>query len=89
MTALYDKIDNLAVVNKTSPTIGLSDVQTDAIDALVALGYDLSSARETVKNIDGESANELGSKALKQVTDAITINISTHGICRGFSNLAL
>ena len=67
VTALYDKIDGLAVTADTATTKSLSDVQTDAIDALVALGYDLSSARETVKNLEGETANELVSKALKQI----------------------
>jgi Holliday junction DNA helicase RuvA len=67
VTALYDKIDGLAVTSETAKSKGLNDVQTDAMDALVALGYDLSSARETIKNLSGETANELVSKALKQL----------------------
>lgn len=67
VNALHDKVDGLAIATETSQSAGLNAAQTDAIDALVSLGYDLSSARETVKNLSGDSANELVSQALKQM----------------------
>lgn len=67
VTALYDKVDGVAFATEVPIGTGMSAVQTDAIDALVALGYDISSARETVKNLSGETANELVSQALKQM----------------------
>lgn len=46
----------------------LPDQKTDAIDALVSLGYDLSSARDVISDLDDTlSTNELVTKALKQM----------------------
>ena len=67
VTALYDKVDGVAFATETATQSGMTAVQTDAIDALVALGYDLSSARDTVKGLTGETANQLVSQALKQM----------------------
>jgi Holliday junction DNA helicase RuvA len=67
VNALHDKIDGLAITADSIESTGLNAAQTDAIDALVSLGYDLGSARETIKKLSGESANELVSQALKQM----------------------
>lgn len=67
VTALYDKIEGVAFATETPIGVGMNEAQTDAIDALVSLGYDLSSSRETVKNLPGTTANELVSQALKQL----------------------
>lgn len=47
----------------------LTAVQTDAIDALVALGYDMTTARETVLEVADENStvNSLVTHALKQM----------------------
>jgi len=47
-----------------------SQVQTDAIDALVSLGYDLVTARETIRRIsaDGSTVNSLVTEALKDIS---------------------
>ena len=67
---LHDKIDGLAFASDFVAGGGLTDAQTDAIDALVSLGYDLTSAREAVKHLESEgtSANDLIKQALKQMT---------------------
>lgn len=67
---LYDKIDGMAFASDFVAGGGLTDAQTDAIDALVSLGYDLTTAREAVKHLESEgvSANELIKQALKQMT---------------------
>lgn len=67
---LHDKIDGMAFASDFVAGGGLTDAQTDAIDALVSLGYDLTTARESVKQLDGEtaSANDLIKQALKQMT---------------------
>jgi Holliday junction DNA helicase RuvA len=67
VVALQDKIDGLAITTESSESAGLNAAQTDAIDALVSLGYDLGSSRETIKNLSGDTANELVSQALKQM----------------------
>ena len=67
VTALYDKIEGVAFATDVPTGVGLSEAQTDAIDALVSLGYDLSTARDTVKSLSGETANELITQALKQI----------------------
>lgn len=67
VTALYDKVDGVAFAVATPTGSGLNEAQTDAIDALVSLGYDLSTARETVKNLSGTTANELVTQALKHI----------------------
>jgi Holliday junction DNA helicase RuvA len=65
---LHDKVEGMALASDFVAGGGLSAAQTDAIDALVSLGYDLTTARETVKAI-GEHAtpNEIIKQALKQM----------------------
>lgn len=68
--SLHDKIENMVFALDIRPASTLTDAQTDAIDALVSLGYDLTTAREAVKNLDGEGSttNELITQVLKQMT---------------------
>jgi Holliday junction DNA helicase RuvA len=68
--SLHDKIENMVFALDIRPTSALTDAQTDAIDALVSLGYDLTTAREAVKNQGGEGSttNELITQVLKQMT---------------------
>ncbi len=68
--ALHDKIEKMSLVFAITPQSALTGAQTDAIDALVSLGYDLVTAREVVKQLDGSSAtpSELIQQALKQMT---------------------
>lgn len=68
--ALHDKIEKMSLVFAVSPQNTLTEAQTDAIDALVSLGYDLATAREVVKQLDGTTAtpSELIQQALKQMT---------------------
>lgn len=67
---LHDKVEGMVFASDFISGGTLTDSQTDAIDALVSLGYDLTTARETVKNISDESttANEIIKQALKQMT---------------------
>jgi holliday junction DNA helicase RuvA len=67
VASLYDKVEGVAFATEVPLGVGLSEAEIDAIDALVSLGYDLSTARETVKNLSGTTANELVSQALKQI----------------------
>ena len=65
---LHGKLDALP----DTPTVNngdLDQVQTDAIDALITLGYDAAAARNTVLELAGEetTANALVTKALKQI----------------------
>ncbi len=66
---LHDKIENLAFAPELTLSNGFTPAQTDAMDALVSLGYDLTSAREAVKNLgtDDSTANELITLALKKI----------------------
>jgi len=64
---LHDKVEGLALATDLGTATGLTEAQTDAIDALVSLGYDLTSARAAVKELDGETANDLIKQALKQI----------------------
>ena len=68
--SLHDKIENMVFALDIRPMSTLTDAQTDAIDALVSLGYDLTTAREAVKNLNGEGSttNELITQVLKQMT---------------------
>ena len=68
--ALHTKIERLAFTEGFTPSSGLTSEQTDAIDALVSLGYELATAREMVKNLESEgvSTNDLIKQALKQMT---------------------
>ncbi len=47
----------------------LEQTQTDAIDALISLGYDMNTARETIMALptEKETVNSLVTKALKQM----------------------
>ena len=65
---LQDKVDSITTV-QTETKDGLSTAQIDAIDALVALGYDTGNAREVIKDIAGEdeTVNSLVTKALKEL----------------------
>ncbi len=64
---LHDKVEGMAFADDIGVATGLTDAQTDAIDALVSLGYDLTSARAAVKELSGETANDLIKQALKQI----------------------
>lgn len=64
---LHEKLGDLADhITNEQP---LDPTHTDAIDALIALGYDLAAARETVQNLAGkdDTVNEIITKALKQL----------------------
>lgn len=65
---LAGKLDSLPHVSAGAPA-QLSSVQADAIDALVALGYDEHTARETILafSTDTASVNSLVTQALKQI----------------------
>ncbi|MEN9920856.1 MAG: hypothetical protein RL538_749 [Candidatus Parcubacteria bacterium] len=65
---LHDKVEGMVWLDDIGTNTGLTDAQTDAIDALVSLGYDLTSARTAVKELSGETANDLIKQALKQMT---------------------
>lgn len=65
---LHDKVEGMAFADDIGTSTGLTEAQTDAIDALVSLGYDLTSARAAVKDLVGETANDLIKQALKQMT---------------------
>ncbi len=64
---LHEKLGDLA--EHITPTGPLDSKQADAIDALVALGYDVASARETVAslNTDDNSVNDIITKALQKL----------------------
>jgi Holliday junction DNA helicase RuvA len=67
---LSKKLDSLPSGVTINPSIpDLNQIQTDAIDALVALGYDTMSAREVIINMkdDDATVNSLVTKALKQI----------------------
>lgn len=65
---LHKKRESLPV-SEGAVTDSLSDTQTDAIDALISLGYDMSTARETVLKISDKDStvNSLVTQALKQM----------------------
>lgn len=67
VTQLQDKLGDLAdAVTVTGP---IDPTQADAIDALIALGYDAAAARESIQSLaaDGDTVNEIITKALKQL----------------------
>ena len=67
---LNKKLDSLPASIQVDTSIpDLNQIQTDAIDALVALGYDILTAREVIINMKEENAtvNILVTKALKQI----------------------
>jgi Holliday junction DNA helicase RuvA len=64
---LHDKLGDLAAtVTESRP---VDPTQADAIDALIALGYEIAAARETVQThtAPGDSVNQIIKKALKQL----------------------
>ena len=64
---LHEKLGDLADhITSTGP---IDSKQADAIDALVALGYDAASAREIVQtlNTDDNSVNDIITKALQKL----------------------
>ena len=65
---LHNKLDKLPETSGTA-TNNLTQIQNDAIDALVSLGYDSSTARETVLKISDKDStvNSLVTQALKQI----------------------
>jgi Holliday junction DNA helicase RuvA len=65
--ALHKKIESFGFVEMPESPV-LDDQKTDAIDALVSLGYDLGTARTVVSEMaDDLSAKEIITKALKQI----------------------
>jgi Holliday junction DNA helicase RuvA len=67
---LHDKIQDVALSLDLQLNSPFSDAETDAIDVLVSLGYELSLAREIIKELHLTEAttNELVTKALKQIS---------------------
>lgn len=70
---LNSKLDRLpSTAEGVTTASDLNQTQTDAIDALVSLGYDLNTSRETIleiSDLDEESTvNSLVTKALKQIS---------------------
>jgi len=64
---LQNKIDGFGF-DIMEDNLKLPGQKTDAIDALVSLGYDLSTARDVISELeDSLSTNELVTKALKQM----------------------
>lgn len=65
--ALHKKIENFGFA-EVEETPELDDQKTDAIDALISLGYDLGTARTVVSEMSADlSTNEMITKALKQM----------------------
>lgn len=64
---LTNKRDTLPIV--TTTTADLTNTQTDAIDALIALGYDTTTARDAILALETTDAtvNSLVTQALKQI----------------------
>jgi Holliday junction DNA helicase RuvA len=65
---LHRKLDVLPT-SVSAPLDTLTGIQTDAIDALVSLGYDMATARETILEISDQNStvNSLVTQALKQI----------------------
>lgn len=65
---LSGKIEKLPT-SFSETTENANQVQTDAIDTLVSLGYDITTARNTILNIkdEGSTVNSLVMQALKQI----------------------
>ena len=65
---LHSKIEKLPESISAS-TDNLNQVQTDAIDALISLGYDNNTARDTILKISREDStvNSLVTQALKEI----------------------
>jgi len=67
---LHDKIEHMPENSDDSTVGGLSQIQADAIDALITLGYDSSTARTSILHLPTDSAtvNSLVTKALQQIS---------------------
>lgn len=65
---LHKKVADMQLDNEVAKD-DFSQTQTDAIDALIALGYDVTSARESIKHlVDKDSTvNSLVTQALKHI----------------------
>jgi Holliday junction DNA helicase RuvA len=65
---LHKKVADLQL-EATTEADSFNQTQTDAIDALIALGYDVTSARESIKHLaDKDSTvNSLVTQALKHI----------------------
>ena len=67
VSQLHEKLGDLAdSVNSSSP---IDPTHADAIDALIALGYDAAAARESIQGLaaEGDTVNDIITKALKQL----------------------
>lgn len=66
---LNNKIDLLPNSITVDSFSNLNQIQTDAIDALVSLGYDMTTARDVIIKIsdDSSTVNSLVTQALKQI----------------------
>jgi Holliday junction DNA helicase RuvA len=65
--ALHQKIEQFSFV-EIAPAPPLTEPKTDAIDALVSLGYDLGTARTVISELPPDlSTNDLITQALKQM----------------------
>lgn len=66
---LHEKIEHMIFASDIQTSSPFNDAQTDAIDALISLGYDLTLARQTIKDLgsDSSTTNELITRALKQI----------------------
>lgn len=65
---LQNKLDSLPQTSTVS-TNATNQIQTDAIDALVSLGYDMNTAREVILSFTDETmtVNSLVTQALKRI----------------------
>ena len=66
---LQDKLNTLGFDNATIVSHSFSDAENDAIDALVSLGYDMTSALTVIKELAlaEATAHDLVKQALKQI----------------------
>jgi len=65
---LHKKVSDMQFETETA-TDSFTQTQNDAIDALIALGYDAASARESVKHLTDKDStvNSLITQALKHI----------------------
>lgn len=65
---LHGKIESLPATGSTMVE-NLNQVQTDAIDTLISLGYDITTARDIILKLssDESTVNSLVTQALKQI----------------------
>ncbi len=66
---LQKKLDKLPATNTSPDRSDLNQTQTDAIDALVSLGYDTTESRNTILKMftKDSTVNSLVTQALKQI----------------------